>query len=593
MRKISVECPTSNLDEYRRLAELACELGATHLSASQVELSMWQWNVNRYDPYPNWSLHRPTIFKFIVPEELKGYLPEDYAKRNLDTLVKRVEILKEFGLKATFNGMEPAYLPEKVFRDHPKWRGPRCDQPRRARTEYYAPCIDNPEVRAMYVRTIGELCKVAPFELFQLMTNDSGGGLCWNNRLYPGPNGPEVCRDIPIGERVVNFLGMFQEGAALAGLHDVEVNTRNIIEPDVPAVLPMLKKGQSINNRTLNSVISTDIVGFHNYYLDYSNPIARLTRLPKVADHIQQIIGKEDNNIMLAFRDLDEIDTIGFVKKYYRTMKKGVIGKYTALLEMAESFVGKDNAETLVEAWELTGQVYDRFEHLDTGGHIFVLGTVQQRWLTRPLVAFPAELKPEEKNYYREFQFQAQTEADADNLLDLQANRWLSGVGGRTLYRMVYHRTLPLLKQAISKMSSLIPCAVDETAKQYITSQSEKLKVWKCLMTNAMNVIGFQFYLDETDYNTPPADKSYDISTQGDIRFYKMSEIVRTEINNMLELIDILRGANQPVIHQAESKEFENIMLLGPDLIEQLEKKISIMENHRRDFERLYKSFNK
>ena len=274
-------------------------------------------------------------------------------------------------------------------------------------------------------------------------------------------------------------------------------------------------------------------------------------------------------------------------------MKKGVIGKYTALLEMAESFVGKDNAETLVEAWELTGQVYDRFEHLDTGGHIFVLGTVQQRWLTRPLVAFPAELKPEEKNYYREFQFQAQTEADADNLLDLQANRWLSGVGGRTLYRMVYHRTLPLLKQAISKMSSLIPCAVDETAKQYITSQSEKLKVWKCLMTNAMNVIGFQFYLDETDYSTPPTDKSYDISTQGDIRFYKMSEIVRTEINNMLELIDILRGAKQPVIHQAESKEFENIMLLGPDLIEQLEKKISIMENHRRDFERLYKSFNK
>lgn len=119
MRKISLECPTADLREYRKLAELAKELGATHLSASQIEPSMWQWNVNRYDPYPNWSLHRPTVFKYIVPEALKPYLPADYAKRNLDTLAERVAILKEFGLKATFAGMEPAYLPEAVYRDHP------------------------------------------------------------------------------------------------------------------------------------------------------------------------------------------------------------------------------------------------------------------------------------------------------------------------------------------------------------------------------------------------------------------------------------------------------------------------------------------
>lgn len=592
MRKISVECPTANLDEYRRLAELACELGATHLSASQVELSMWQWNVNRHDPYPNWSLHRPTIFKYIVPEELKGYLPEDYAKRNLETLVKRVEILKEFGLKATFNGMEPAYLPEKVYRDHPTWRGPRCDQARRARTEYYAPCIDNPEVRSIYVRTIGELCKVAPFEHFQLMTNDSGGGLCWNDRLYPGANGPRSCRHIDIGDRVVNFLSMFQEGAALAGL-EAEVNTRNILPHDVPAVLPKLKKGQSINNRTLTSVTSVEIVGFHNYYLDNSNPIARLARMSKIADHIRNIQGKDESNIQLAIRDLDEIDTIRFMKKYYRSMEKGFIGKYSALLDMASGFVGKENSETLVEAWELIEKVHDRFEPLDTGGHIFLLGTIHQRWLTRPLVAFPAELTPEEKNYYREFQFQAQTEEDADNMLDLQANRWLSGVGGFNLYRMIYSEAMPQLDAAIRKISSLIGCAVDKEAEKYLTAQTAKLKAWKCIMTNARNVISFQFYLDGADYDNPPKDTTSVIGDQGDIRFYKMNEILRDEIDNTIELIDILKKADQPIIHQAESKEFENVMLLGPDLTEQLEKKISIMENHRRDLLRLFSSYNR
>ena len=208
-------------------------------------------------------------------------------------------------------------------------------------------------------------------------------------------------------------------------------------------------------------------------------------------------------------------------------------------------------------------------------------------------MAFPGELKPEEKNYYREFQFQAQTEEDADNMLDLQANRWLSGLGGKNLYSMIYRKAAPQIKEAIKKISSLIPCAVDEEAKNYLVSQTAKLRVWKCIMTNALNVIAYQFYLDETDYSTPPKDRSYSIGDQGDIRFYRMNEILRSETDNMLELIEVLQNATQPLIAQAASKEFENVMLLGPDLIEQLKKKINIMQDHRRDIERLYKSYNK
>ena len=247
----------------------------------------------------------------------------------------------------------------------------------------------------------------------------------------------------------------------------------------------------------------------------------------------------------------------------------------------------------MVNSWELIEKVYDRFAPLDTGGHIFVLGTVQQRWLTRPLVAFPHELKPEEKNYYREFQFQAQTEADADNMLDLQANRWLSGIGGLNLYRMIYNRTMPTLKQAIAQTADLVKFAVNDEAAAYLTALNQKLRAWKCIMANALNVINFQMYIDITDYTAEVKDHTPVISEQGDIRFYKMSEIIRKEINNTITLIDILSEAEQPILHQAPTKEFENIMLLGPDLIDQLKKKITIMENHRRDIERLYKSYNK
>ena len=249
-RRIKVSANTANLEEYRKLAEFAKDLGATHLGADQIEPSMWQWNADRKDPYPNWSLQRPTLFKYIVPKELEKYLPADYAKRNLDTLAARVKILKEFGLKATFNGMEPAYLPEQAYREHPEWRGPRCDQTRRSRKAYYAPCLDNPEMRRIYVDAVAELCKTAPFETFELMTNDSGGGLCWYPRLYPGQNGPAACYAVPLADRIVNFLSIFQEGAAKAGIPDAEVNlSRYFTAADIENALPKTRRSPDAQRR--------------------------------------------------------------------------------------------------------------------------------------------------------------------------------------------------------------------------------------------------------------------------------------------------------------------------------------------------------
>ena len=590
MRKISLECPTANLEEYRKLAELAKELGATHLSASQVEPSMWQWNANRYDPYPNWSLHRPTIFKYIVPEALKPYLPQDYAKRNLDTLAERVAILKEFGLKATFTGMEPAYLPEAVYRDHPSWRGPRCDQARRARTEYYAPCVDNPEVREMYVNAVAELCKTAPFEHFQLLTNDSGGGLCWNDRLYPGKNGPQACKHIPIGQRVVNYLSIFQEGARIAG-YEAEVNVRDILEHDAPAVLPLLKPGQSINNRTLEHETFTEEIGFRNSYLEFTAPVARLSRMGLIAEQLQNVQTAQDHNLMIALRDLDETDTIAFVRKYLGRMPEGIVGRYTALTDMAADFVGAELADKLVRVWDLIEKVTARFDHLNSGGHIFTLGTIHQRWLVRPFVAFPGELKPEEKNYYREFLFQAQSEEDADNMLDLQAHRWIGGYSGQVQLEKSINAAMPQLNRAITLMQELAETAGN--AQDYLKSQLLKLKLYRCIIRNANNVCKFQTILDRTDYNEEPKDTTPDIWEQGDIRYFKVNEIMREEIDNTLEIISLLEQAETPILQTAPSVELETVMTYAPNVVENLKKKITIMENHRRDFTRLYKSYNR
>ena len=590
MAKINVKCKTNSLEEYRRLAALAKEFGATHLEVNQIEPSMWMWDINRYDPYPNWGLENPTLFKFIVPEELKKYYPAEYAARNLEMLKARAEILKEFGLKASFQGMEPAYMPEAVYRDHPEWRGPRCDQTRRARTEYFAPCLDNEELRAIYVKAVAELCKAAPIEVFTFLTNDSGGGLCWAEELYPGKNGPMACAHIPMGTRIARYLSIFQEGAALAGLK-AEAGVLHVDDRDMIASLPSLLPGQSINNRTTTGAAATATIGLSVPYSDHAAPVALLPRMVKYAEHIQTVGKKDDCNITIAFRSVDDLESIAFVKKYFRNIGNGPAAIYNALTDFAADLVGKEHAEKLVEVWDLIEKCIRGFDFLETGGHIFLLGSIHQRWLTRPFVAFPGELTPEEKNYYREYQFQAQSEEDADNMCDLQANCWLSGYGAANLLEKCIHTNKPYVDKAITLLTELL----EETAGSAYNAQLKKLllraRLYRCVIRNAGNAVQFQNILDRTDYSVTPKDTSPHIREQGDIRYFKVNQLLRNEVDNTLEIISILKEDISTITH-VEVK-FKSVMNYGSDIIDDLKKKITIMENHRRDFERLYKSYNR
>ena len=590
-RKITLTVHTSDLGEFRKAAELAVELGANHLTSTEIEPAMWMWNANRDDPYPNWGLRNPTVFKFVVPEELKRYLPADYAKRNLDTLKGRAAILREFGLKAAFNGMEPAYLPEQVYLDHPEWRGPRCDQARRSRSEYYAPCLDNPEMAAIYRKAVVELCRTCPFDAFSIMTNDSGGGLCWCQGLYPGKNGPAACRDIPSGVRISRFLSLFQDAAREAELGDVEADVNHVNSVDMAQALAVLKPGQSVNNRTASSAARTVAIGMSGYR-EHTFPVYLLPRLGSFARMMQTAQNAPDANLEIIFRSLEDEEAIRFVGKWLGRMKPGPAGRAVALMDLAlELAGGEEDAAGLAEVWDIIERMEERFDHLQTGGHIFQLGTVCQRWLTRPFVAFPGELVPEEKTYYRQYQFQAQTEADADDMSDLQANCWLKGFGAANLMEKCSSRVVSLANDAISIANGIASRGGPYAAKAGILAA--RLRVYRCLVRNACNAVCFQNLMDRADRANPPVDTSPSIDEQGDIRLFKVNQLVRDEIDNTLELIHLIEKTPAKVIETASAEQFACSMVLEPDLVASLRRKIAIMEAHRRDFLRLYKSYNK
>ena len=274
-QKVIFTCPTNSTEEFRRLAMQAAELGATHVSISDLPKSRWQWDLDLNDPYPNWGMLVTSIFKVVVPEELKSFLPADYAKKNLQIVKERCAILKELGLKAAFFGKEPSWLPETVYQAHPDWRGPRCEHPRRARHTYYAPCIDQPEVLAMYRKAVAELCRQAPIEVFSLLTNDSGGGICWSVSLYPGQNGPSLCEKRSYADRVVGFMSTIQDGAKDAGLTaEVSMNygAGMISAAEVSSVITSLRPGQAINFKTRDESVPTRIIGY-NFYDNGVGPV--------------------------------------------------------------------------------------------------------------------------------------------------------------------------------------------------------------------------------------------------------------------------------------------------------------------------------
>ena len=277
-----------SLADFESDVQKAARAGATHMEVSQLEKSRWIWELDRSDPYPNWGMLLCSLFKIIVPTELRGYLPEDYAARNLATLKARLAILHRYGLKGALHFAEPFYLPEEVYRDHPDWRGPRCDHPRRARHYYYSPCADNPDVLAMYRRSMQELIGQVDVDYLFIHTNDCGSGLCWSSGLYCGANGPAACKDRAPAERIIGFLDALRLGAADAGAAiDIEINSNiGIKEPEhaMDTIWPQLKDHTAVNFRTNQGIPLTAMVD-----VGYEYSIAPVRNIPLVMSFLSKL----------------------------------------------------------------------------------------------------------------------------------------------------------------------------------------------------------------------------------------------------------------------------------------------------------------
>ena len=115
---------TSSMEEFEQAARLVKELGGTHMMVGDLPRSHWMWDMDRTDPYSNWSMGHAQFFKVICPPELEPYLPQEHIRRCHELVAERCRILDKIGLKGAFYSNEPFWLPEAAYRDHPTGEGP-------------------------------------------------------------------------------------------------------------------------------------------------------------------------------------------------------------------------------------------------------------------------------------------------------------------------------------------------------------------------------------------------------------------------------------------------------------------------------------
>jgi len=571
--------PITTIDAYRAVAESAVRAGATHITVSGLPAKS-RWEIqDPADPYLQWGIYREVMFKIAVPEALRNFVPTDFAEGALETLRRKGEIASALGLRHAYFGLEPYCWPEALYQRHPNWRGARVDHPRRSRRAQFALCVDNPDVLEMYRRAARKITEAAGgIDVFMILSNDSGTGLCWSEMLYNNPNGPAACRHRHVGQRVSGLLSAILDGAADAG-SEAEATFRAQVTANERALL-----GDAL--RRPCSLMEWDA---HAVAIARTYPAIGIPQPGAILESLEQSNESAARTLDVPFEALTEASGgVALIRRFLDSPTRGPVSRMALLREVAREEYGTDLAEEVIQLWQDVHKAMETVRQMVLGDSMFLLCAVSQRWVTRPLVAFPSELPPEDRDYYRKFQFQANSEAKADDILNSQAVRMVSG---RNQAYFVANAFDGVAAQFCAASDTALSLAENATASgaEKLRALGPRLRALACLARTCSNMVQFQTLLDDalaTVGEEGPVEKPWILEGYGDRQ--KMYDVVRAEVDNAQDLINVIEGSPVPVIETADDPAEEDTFTFGPYLIDQLRRKIRITMEHWLDFDRLY-----
>ena len=267
-----------------------------------------------------------------------------------------------------------------------------------------------------------------------------------------------------------------------------------------------------------------------------------------------------------------------------------VLSHFTLLKNLATENAGEKNSEALLKVWLALSEARKTLSLGNLGGTVFYLGSLMERWLTRPFVPFPEELSPSDKDYYRKFQFMGYMGKQADDLANLQANRIYSGWSGKNFMSVLMQSVRGSTDQARTEIAGILKSNISTDQKNEFNLLDLRLQALTLLCNNAENAISYQAQLDigkaRAVKTEPEPAAEADFPTGLDRNM--ILETARNEIDNTAMILQLLESTNEEIFDLAPTKDLEDIRRLGPDFKNQLKQKLRIMNEHWLDYNRIY-----
>jgi hypothetical protein len=587
-------------DAFRAFVELAVEFGATHVQVGNLPFRYDSWVLpDNRDPYASWCNAAPSLLRVCPPEELHDWIPADQAKAVQQFIEAQLEIIRPFGLKGVLEAVEPMWLPEGVYRAHPRWRGAQCELGRIAARPYFAPSIDEPEVLDLYRRAARRFGEMFP-EIDQMgfLSNDSGAGISWSPCLYPGMNGPVRWRRREGGSRIANWLKAIQDGAAESGVK-LRLNiyssgfppelTESAQQKAAPGTFVCWGNRHGESWGVGGAGMAAGLWSTAYPVLGLGDPVSFVAGLQGVYSNPRNDSGRADVSVGEADMGLARI----LLECCMENPGPGLIERCHALLSAAERMCGREHAETLIHAWENVSSAQRVIQQVRQKGFGLAIPfcCVSMRWLTRPLVPEPEKLTPDETAHYRKFLFATEADKQIASFSNVLGKQVFRGESVMWMTRWCLTDAIGVLRGAAGNLDNVAKQIKDADAARRVSLYAVRVRALACLAANVRHTVMYQYALHIAHQpQFGPNAMDYDDNIIYDHRALNMRKIAREELDNITELIELIESQPEKVLEYAACPEEESVFLLGPDLVADLKRKMAIMLDHWQDYERLYPS---
>ncbi|MCE9613918.1 MAG: hypothetical protein K8T26_06545 [Lentisphaerae bacterium] len=576
-----------DLDAFEQDARAAKRAGFTHIQIALLSERTDFRGEDQGSPWCEWSVLQCSLFKFATPPGLEDAYPAAFVKRQMAFLKARHAICRKVGLRAAFHGIEPHWLSERVYEKHPQWRGSRCDNSLRTTGMFFMPNVFHPEVLAAYRAAAREITRQCPLiDVFSFHTNDAGAGMPWTKRLYAGPNGPTGYKGKDMGDCVTNFMLAVREGAL-----EAKVDARVFIDchywfndDEAHLIRKSLKPGVGIHGTAPgplaaeHSLVWTPGWGTGGVNMDpvvdqYPTPMELVQSVAtlKTSPSRRFMVWGDGPAFFKAFRVAMDLPAA-------RTEPE----RCAVLKRIAEDVYAPEVADDVVDAWYTLDRAKLAMQVVGVG----TLDAVMLRWLVRPFVAHQEMLTASERAYWEPFLYQSRESQSETHLnyIDLVgaypvAYDWSDA----TKISCAIDAVEGLLASAASKLEEAAQKTAVKAAKALLLNDVARIRVTRCIVLSKRHYVQLGVLIKMRDAENALHPKTGAVGgdqpdmpggTVGSHGLFYMQRVMRWELDNTNELIELLRRAPVPLI--VTSKAYEGALVMGPGLLQQLQKKVAV-----------------